>query len=209
MDPQRRRPLTSLRVLLALVVALAATVLSGRAHLLEVPGKLWALPLALLLGHLAFAQCILLARRNVREAWVATRTSLRLVYRPYAGRTMLFYLQVAVAEELLFRALPLDLLGGRLWALLPLAGVFALLHVWRPRRGLPLLQLLDLALLGLWLGLLFLWLRQLWPLVLVHWLRNVSVAKTMVRRHIVDAARAAEAGQAGAESGAPPRQPSP
>lgn len=191
MDPQRRRPATSLRTLLALGVALGVAAALGRLHVLGPPRRLWALPLAIVGGHLAFAQCILLARRNLREAWIATRTSLRLVYRPYAGRTMLFYLQLAVAEELLLRALPLDLLDGALWALLPLALGFALLHVWRPRSGLPLMQLLDLFLLGVWLGLLYLWLRELWPLVLVHWLRNVSVAKTMVRRHILEAARRA------------------
>jgi len=54
------------------------------------------------------------------------------------------------------------------WIVL-LAAVFALAHASRPgRRGLGLLVLLDMLLLGLGLELLFLWLGELWPLVLIH-----------------------------------------
>ena len=182
-ERERRRPVTSLRVLLGLGVALGLAALAGSLGLLLRVEHPWALVAALLLGHVAFGFSLALSHLNPRTGWVAAMASLRLLYRPYGGRTMLFYAQLALAEELLFRALPLSLLGGSWWLVLLLSAAFAFIHIGRPgRRAFPLMIAIELFILGIGLCLLFLWLGDLWPLVILHWVRNCCVAKTLVRK---------------------------
>jgi len=195
-DPERRRSLRSWRLALALALALLATWLTGQLPLLGAGQRPWALLLAFPLGHLLFAGSVALNRLSWRAGRGALTASLRLLYRPYGGETLLFYLLLALAEELLFRALPLSWLLARGpvhpgWVL-GLALLFVLVHGYRPgRRGSPLLLGLDLFLLALVLGLFFLATGDLWPLVIAHAVRNGSLAKVLVRKDRLAAARQA------------------
>jgi membrane protease YdiL (CAAX protease family) len=138
-----------------------------------------ALVAALPIGHGAFFLSVLLTSLSPRTAWYATKGSLQLVYRPYGGVTMLFYFLIATAEEVIFRALPLCVWGDATWQVIVLALLFCLIHT-RKTGSSRVLVIADFFVLGLLLGGLFVWTRDLWPLVIVHWVRNVSVAKVFV-----------------------------
>ncbi len=189
MDPVRRRSPLSLRLALALAAAGGALVATGQTGVLLRLPRLEGLLLALAVGHLAFAASLLLSQRSWRAARGGLVASLARVYRPGAGGTALFYLLLALAEELLLRVLPLGLWGAGWGTVCGSALVFAALHVWRPgRRGLPLPQLLDLFLFGCVLAALYLAWGDPWTPALAHALRNLAVAKVMVRRDLLAAA---------------------
>lgn len=136
----------------------------------------WALVAAFPMGHLGFGWSVLLCRLSLREAWRAVIVSIRLVYLPFAGETMLFYGLVAFAEELMFRGVLLPTLGGNWFGLLAQTLAFVLSH--RLERP-ALMRILDLVTLALGLGAAALWLDDWWPLVIVHWVRNVSCTKVI------------------------------
>ncbi len=193
MDPARVRSPLTLKPWLALGFAAVLTWLAGvRAPFIP---RWSTVPLGLGLGHLAFFTSVLVTRLSLREARVAFQVSLRLLYLPYGFGTGLFYLVVALAEELLFRVLPVELWGpGPGVAALFVAG-FALTHSLRPgRRGLPVLQLLDMTLFAAGTYAVYLATGDLWALVLIHWVRNLSVAKTFVRKDRLETTRSAGVG---------------
>lgn len=180
--PERRRKLSSPRVWGAVVLALGLTALTGSFDLLSRCDHPWAIPCAFVAGHLLFGASQAFLRLSLRQGWHALLASVRLVYRPYGGETLVFYFLLATSEELVFRAIPLESLGGAWWQILVLAVVFSAIHIAPRRTELPILPAFDYLVLGVILGATFVWLGDLWPLVIVHWVRNASVAKVFVRR---------------------------
>ena len=182
-EPERRRSPWSWRLWLALACALGLAAATGVLPELLAVRRPWTLLAALPLGHLALACSTALMRLSLRQGAQAFWASLCSLYRPYGGSTLLFCALLALAEEVLLRGLPLMLLGCGWLQVLGLSVLFALLHAGRRgRRGLGLLVMLDTLLFGLALCLLFCALGELWPLVVIHFVRNGSVAKVFVRR---------------------------
>lgn len=186
-EPERCRRLRSPRLWLAAAAAAVITVSAGELSLLWRCAHPWALPAAFLLGHVLFGFSRGLGRLSLRAGRDGFVASVRFLYRPYGGETLLFYFFLALAEELIFRAVPLSLLEGSWEHVLGLSLLFAAIHVfpWSRRGG--LLRVLDLFSFAVIVGFLFVWLGDLWPLVIVHWVRNGSVAKTLVRRERLEA----------------------
>jgi len=179
-DPSRRRRVRSLPLIVSVAVALAGLLALGPASLLWSVHHPVALVLAFPAGHLAFALSVLITRRSPKMTWYATKGSVLCLYRPYGGETMLFYLLIAFAEEVLFRALPLSHWEGTWWQILGLATAFSLVHGRKIRQA-PML-FVDYLVLGALLGIAFVWLQDLWPIVIVHAVRNASVAKVFMRK---------------------------
>lgn len=180
-DPRRRRSLWSIRLWAAVAVAVLAVVVFEPLSLLWTVNHPIALLLAFPAGHLAFGLSVLTTSLSPRTAWYSMTGSIALFYRPFGGGTMLFYVFVAFAEEVLFRALPFSHSEGAWWQIALLALAFTLIHVRGASRS-RLLVLVDFFVFGCLLGALFVWLRDLWPLVIIHWVRNASVAKVFVRK---------------------------
>lgn len=178
-DPRRRRSLRSVRLWASLGLAVAALAAFDGVALLWTVNHPIALIAALPIGHAAFFLSVLLTSLSPRMAWYATKGSLQHLYRPYGGVTMLFYFLLALAEEVVFRALPLSVWGDATWQVVLLALLFCLIHTRKTGRS-RVLVIADFFVLGLLLGGLFVWTRDLWPLVVVHWVRNASVAKVFV-----------------------------
>lgn len=141
---------------------------------------LWLLPSALLilLMLLFLSRAILFGGLDV-----AAQRSIALI----AGGTLL----VGFAEELMFRGV---VLGGfvrvmpRALAVLCSAVVFALLHSVNMLAGLSfmdmLFQLLASFIMGLFLALIYLRVRSIFPLMVVHWLWDFSVMSDEVVGHL-------------------------
>lgn len=178
-DPRRRRSLRSVPLWASLGLAALALVAFDGLELLRTVNHPVALVAALPIGHAAFFLSVLLTRLSLRTAWYATKGSVQHLYRPYGGATMFFYFLLAIAEEVVFRALPLFVWGDAAWQVVLLALLFCLIHTRKTGRS-RVLVLADFFVLGLLLGGLFVWTRDLWPLVIVHWVRNASVAKVFV-----------------------------
>lgn len=185
-EPERLRFLRSWRLWLGVLVAVVALFLADRLSLLWSVQQPWAIILAVPVGHLLLGVSESLARLSVTQGVKVLWASLRLLYRPYGGQTLLFYGLLALSEEVLFRALPLSLLSGAWWQLVLLSLFFAAIHVIPTWRRAPLLRLLDLTLFGGVLCLIYLWLQELWPLVIIHWIRNASIAKVFIQKHRLD-----------------------
>lgn len=181
-EPERRRSLKSWRLWAGVALAFGLMAATGNIHLLWRFNHPWALPAALVLGHLLFGLSLMFSRFSFKFGWYGMLASFRLLYRPYGGVTLLFYFLLALSEELLFRALPLTWMGGAFWQVPLLALAFSLLHLFPLWRGPVLLKAVDLFVFGLILGFLYLWLEDFWPLVAIHWVRNAGVAKIFIRR---------------------------
>ena len=189
-DPHRRRTPRSPRLWLALAAAALVMYLGDCLHLLWQVDHLWAIPLAVLLGHLSFAFSLGISRLSIRDGLSGLRATLLFFYRPYGGWTLLFYALLSLAEELFFRAVPLSILPHTWWVVVLLAVGFSLIHIYPGRKGFPLMMLIDFFLFGVGLGAFFIWVGDLWPLVIIHTIRNGSVAKVLVRRDRLEAYRA-------------------
>lgn len=93
------------------------------------------------------------------------------------GLTGLVLLPAALAEELMFRGVPLVALSrafGRAPAMLLLSSLFGLGHLMNP--GIGLLSVLNIALAGLWLGAAFFTRGGLWTATGAHFGWNLSLA---------------------------------
>ena len=182
-EPERKRDPRSLRLWLGLAVSLLLAVIAGCEGLFISLRYWWELPLALLLGHFCFAFSRMVTTLSLKAGIKSFVATLKFFYRPYGGLTLLFYFILSISEELFFRALPLSLIDGTWWQVVLLSMGFAAVHLYPPRKKpFPVILLVDFFLMGIGLSLLFLWLGDLWPLVIVHWVRNGSVAKVLIRR---------------------------
>lgn len=202
-EPERRRSLRSPRLWAGVCLAALLVVSTGTWPLLWRCAHPWALPGALLLGHLLFGVSRAIVQLSLRQGWYGLMASVRLLYLPYGGQTLSFYLVLALAEELVFRAIPLSLLSGAWWQVALLAAAFCAIHVLPRWRSCPLLPAFDFLVFGLALGFLFVWLGDLWPLVLIHWVRDGSVAKIVVRRDRLEALRRQESIEGGVDGKRP------
>ncbi len=185
-DPQRRRSIRSVSLWTALACALALTWATGRLYLFYDVEYPWLLAASFPAGHLLFGVSQMLSRLSLRQGVHAAVASVRLFYRPYGGATLLFYGLLAIAEELVFRAVPLSFLEGTVLQVVGLAVVFALVHqVPGPGKRFSVAVTVELTLFGVLLGLFFAVTGEFWPLVVVHFIRNGSVAKVFVRKDLL------------------------
>ncbi|MBM4321130.1 MAG: hypothetical protein FJ125_14565, partial [Deltaproteobacteria bacterium] len=126
-DTERRRSLRSWRPWLVLALPLGLAAATGLLPSLLVPRQPWALLAAVPLGHLALGASVALTRLSLRDGGQALKASLLFFYRPYGASTLAFYALIALAEELLFRGIPLTLLGDGWPQILLFSAVFGLI----------------------------------------------------------------------------------
>jgi membrane protease YdiL (CAAX protease family) len=173
----RHRSLKAIRLWLGFALACTLAVITGTTELIWRFELSFAIVLAFPVGHLMLGFALALNRLSFKYAWGGLRGSLKLLYRPFGGETMLFYFILAISEELIFRAVPLSVLGGAWWHVLMFAAAFSAIHLFNKIRGPALLLALDFFLFGVILGFVFTWLGEFWPLVIIHWIRNAGLAK--------------------------------
>lgn len=188
LHPSRRRPLKRIRLWLGFLMAVAFAVLAGQSGLFFNIHHWWALLAAFPAGHLVFAMALGFNRLSLKQFTYGLTGGSKEFYLPYGLETTVFYFVLALSEELIFRAVPLSLLEGSWWQVVLLSAAFSAMHVVGKLRQGPLtLLIIDMFAFGVALSLVFLWLRDLWPIVIIHWIRNCSVAKLYVSKNEYDA----------------------
>jgi membrane protease YdiL (CAAX protease family) len=183
LHPSRHRSLKRPQLWVGLALALAMVALAGEWQLFVRVESWWAIILAFPAGNLVFATAMGFNRLSARQFVYGITGGAKLFYIPYGLETTIFYFVLSISEELIFRAVPLSLLRGTWWQVVLLSAVFSAVHVVGQRRKGPLtLLVIDMFFFGVVLSLIFLWIGELWPIVIIHWIRNCSVAKLFVSK---------------------------